>query len=199
MWVGAMSGALGIKEGRSISYARVVQTPLLCALDGGFLVVKPLHLIVSDPYPIRFMTRLPLEATNRSNLGLHLFENRHRNPRRTRLKRLLRRIPTHITDYSHWLRGWDSRDHLLGNGLVVFQTRPGRAGLLALTHVHSSNCHGGRDTRKEHAFRYLKANLRRRRYTPIPLNIPEMGGPSISHTFLAWRKGTGPIISILRP
>ena len=56
MWVGATSGALGIKEGRSISYARFVQTPLLCALDGGFLVVKPLHSIVSDPYPIRFMT-----------------------------------------------------------------------------------------------------------------------------------------------
>jgi len=70
------------------------------------------------------------------NLGLH-FENRHRNRRGTHLKRLLRSIPTHTTNYRHSIRGWDSRDHLLENvgrgvGLVLwsFQARPGRASLL---------------------------------------------------------------------
>src|SRR5258706_11786799 len=63
----------------------------------------------SDPYPMRFIR---LKTPQRrdyhwrretdQNLGLH-FENRHRNHRGTHLKRLLRHIPTHITDYHHWI------------------------------------------------------------------------------------------------
>ncbi len=61
--------------------------------------------------------------------GLH-FEHRDRNPRGAHLKRLLRRILTHVTDYSHRIRGWDSRDQLLENGrgvgLVLSSFKRGR-------------------------------------------------------------------------
>src|SRR5258706_8502202 len=78
-------------------------------------------------------------------------------------------------------------------GVVVFQARPGRAGLLDEpfwqtclhlrqrgTHIHSSNRRGGRDARKEHAFREFDANLHRRRYTPIPSKTPAIGSSSMS-------------------
>src|SRR5258706_5036951 len=177
--------------------------------------------LVSDLYPmrlIRFKTppRHDYHWRGRTdrNIGLH-FENCHRNLRATYLKRLLRRIPAHAADYSHWLRGWDSGDYPLENGrgvgLVLWSFKRGRDepaystnpfGKIVYTCYtrNSHPLHGGRDTRKEHAACYLEVNLCRRRYTPNPLNTPAMGGPSTSLKSIRLSRGrTGPTISILRP
>ncbi len=88
---------------------------------------------IGDPYSMLSCLKTPplheYQVTNRSKSGTP-FRKLSPKSSRTHLKHLLRLIPTHVTDYSHWLRGWDSRDHLLENGpgvdLVFWSFKYGR-------------------------------------------------------------------------
>ena len=89
-------------EVEQVSCVRRVQTPLLRALDGGFLVVRPLHSLAMDTQCTLSVSRRPFDLTttggNRPIKILDYISKTVIKPSRDTPQRPLRRIPTHATD-----------------------------------------------------------------------------------------------------